>query len=269
MIPGMEKKTALITGATAGIGRELAELHARHGGNLILVARRKERLIRIKKELESSCNIEVYIISKDLSARGAAKEIYDETKKSGLEIDYLINNAGFSQQGYFHEVDFEIHRSIIMVNVMAMVELAYLYLADMIRRNEGKILFVASSAAFAPGGPLQSIYYATKAFLLSFSRGLAGELEGTGVTSTVLCPGATKTEFEQVSGLDKTGLFTTEKVFDAKTVALDGYEAMLRGKLVRMSALTKANKFALRNMNLFPAKRVLEQIKNRQEISKT
>lgn len=261
-------KLALITGATAGIGKALAKLHAKKGGNLVLVARRKDRLEEIKTELGKQYSITVRIISKDLSKKKAPEEIFKELNDAGLHIDYLINNAGFSKQGYFHEVDWPVQESMIMVNVMAMVELTHLFLPDMTSRKSGKILNVASSAAFAPGGPLQAIYYATKAFIVSFSQGLAGELIGTGVTSTALCPGATATEFEKVSGLDKTKLFTTEKVFTAEQVAKDGYQAMLSGKLVKMSALTPMNKLALKNMNLFPTKRILEQIKMRQEVKK-
>jgi short-subunit dehydrogenase len=258
-------KLALVTGASAGIGKALAELHAKKGGNLVLVARRKDRLQRMKSELEEKYHIKVYIIAKDLSSKESASEIYREIKEKGLDVDYLINNAGFSKQGYFHEIDWQMEESMIMVNVMALVELTHLFLKEMIKRNEGKILNVASSAAFAPGGPLQTIYYATKAFIVSFSQGLAGELVDKGISVTVLCPGATETEFEKVSGLDKTNLFSAEKVFTADAVARDGYDAMMDGKLVKLSALTPVNKFVLKNMNLFPTKRILEQIKIRQE----
>ena len=258
-------KRALITGASAGIGKELAELHASKGGNLVLVARRNERLEAIKQDLEDRYKVKVYIISKDLSEKEAPEQIFKELTDHNLEIDYLINNAGFSQVGYFHEIDWQKQESILMVNIMAMVRLTQLFLPEMIRRKEGKVLFVASSAAFAPGGPLQSIYFATKAFLVSFSRGLAGELDGTGVTVTALCPGATNTEFEKASGLDKTPLFSKEKAFSPKEVAEDGYEAMMNGDLVKLTALSPANKFLLKNMNLFPTKRVLQQIKERQE----
>jgi len=258
--------TALITGASAGIGLELAKIHASLGGNLVLVARRKDKLESIKADFEEKYRVQVEIISKDLSKRGAPKEIYNELKARKISVDYLINNAGFSQQGYFHEIDWDVQESMIMVNVMAMVELAYLILPDMVARKSGMILNVSSSAAFAPGGPLQTIYYATKAFLVSFSQGLAGELEDSGVTSTVLCPGATDTEFEKVSGLDKTNLFSSEKVFTAKEVAKDGYQAMLRGDLVKLTALSSTTKFVLKNMNLFPTKRILQQIKQRQEV---
>jgi len=262
------RKLALITGPSAGIGMALAKLHASKGGDLILVARRKEKLETLKSELEEKYNVDVYIIAKDLSLAESPKQIYQEIKKHNFTIDYLINNAGFSKQGYFHETDWQVVNSMLTVNAMALVELTHLILPDMIQRNQGKILNVASSAAFAPGGPLQTIYFATKAFIVSFSQGLAGELTDSNITVTALCPGATATEFEQVSGLDKTIMFSKEKVYTAEEVARDGYKAMIRGDMVKLSALNPFNKFTLKNMNLFPTKRVLQQIKLRQEVCK-
>lgn len=259
---------ALITGASAGIGKALAEIHATKGGNLVLIARRADKLEELKSELGKKYDIDVYTNVKDLSKKEAPEEVFKELNEKKFRIDYIINNAGFSRQGYFHEIDWDIEESMIMLNVMATVKLTYLLLPQMISRNSGKVLNVASSAAFAPGGPLQTIYYATKAFIVSFSQGLAGELNETGVTVTVLCPGATATEFEKVSGLDQTSLFSTEKVFSAESVALDGYKAMLKGDLIKLSALTNVNKFVLRNMNLFPTKKILEQIKQRQKVDK-
>lgn len=259
-------KTALVTGASAGIGKSLVEYHAAKGGNLILVARRKDRLEAMKSDLELRHNVKVQIIPKDLSKKGTPAEIFQEIKTRNLQVDFLINNAGFSRQGYFHEIDWNLTESMIMVNISAMVELCHLILPEMVKRKSGRILNVASSAAFAPGGPLQTIYYASKAFIVSFSQGLAGELSDTEITVTALCPGATRTEFEKVAGLDKTPLFEKEKVFNADGVAKDGYEAMLRGDLVKLTALTATNKFLLRNMNLFPAKRILQQVKERQEL---
>jgi len=260
-------KTALITGASAGIGKALAQLHASRGGHLILIARREERLMEMQKELQEKYAVKVDVIVKDLSQHAAPKEIVRELKLRKLTVDYLINNAGFSQQGYYHEIDWQVSQSMIMVNVMAVASLCRLLLPDMIHRKQGRILNVASSAAFAPGGPLQTVYFASKAFLVSFSQGLAGELNDTNISVTVLCPGATATEFEKVSGLDQTNLFSKEKVFQADAVAKDGYEAMLKGDLLKMTALTKTNKFILKNMNLFPTKSILQQIKNRQQLS--
>ncbi len=258
-------KLALITGASAGIGKELAKIHAACGGDLLLIARRRDRLELIKTELEEKYDVMVYIMAIDLAEQDAPERIFKEVKRLGLKVDYLINNAGFSQQGYFHEISWKVQESMIMVNVMAMVRLTHLLLPGMLEAKLGKIMFVASSAAFAPGGPLQAIYYASKSFLVSFSRGLAGELSKTNISITALCPGATATEFEKTSGLDKTPLFSKEKVFTATEVASDGYQAMLDGDLIKMTALTPANRFVLKNMNIFPTKRVLQQIKTRQQ----
>lgn len=261
-------KIALVTGASAGIGKAIAELHASKGGDLVLVARRKERLESLRTSIIQKYKTNVEIIVADLSRRESPKEIFRELLDKKITIDYLVNNAGFSQQGYFYEIDWKKQEAIMMVNMMALVEMAHLILPGMVERNSGKILNVASSAAFAPGGPLQTIYYATKAFIVSFSQGLAGELTESKVTVTALCPGATETEFEKVSGLNKTKIFSIEKVFSAVEVAEDGYHAMLKGDLLKMSALTPLNKFVLKNMNLFPSKAILQQIKMRQETTK-
>lgn len=265
---GRSGKLALITGASAGIGKELARIHASNGGDLILVARRLNKLQELRKELESEYQVKVHCLASDLSQKEAPDKIFQEVKKAGLNVDYLINNAGFSIQGNFDEIDWRTIEEMIMVDVQATVKLCHLFLPVMKKRGHGKIMNVASSAAFAPGGPLQTIYYASKSFVVSFSQGLAGELDGTDITVTALCPGATNTEFEKVSGLDKTDLFSIEKAYSAEHVARDGYEALLSGDLVKLTALTGFNKFVLKNMNLFPSKRVLQQIKARQEIKK-
>ncbi len=255
----------LITGASSGIGEELARIHASKGGNLILVARREERLKSIRQELESKHSVSVHVIPADLSETDGPKRVFDVVSDRGLSVDFLINNAGFSQQGYFDEIPWDIQEAMIMLNVRAMTRLTHLFLPGMRERGTGKIMFVASSAAFAPGGPLQSLYYASKAFIVSLSQGIAGELADTEISVTALCPGATATEFEKVAGLDKTPLFDMERVFSAEDVAKDGYEAMMKGDLVKLTGLTTLNKVILKNMNLIPAKRVLENIRVRQE----
>jgi len=258
-------KLALITGASSGIGLELAKLHASFGGDLVLVARRGEKLEEIGAMLESNFGVRVATIAIDLSTAEAPRHLLNELESRGLRIDYLVNNAGFSKVGYFQEIEWSSHESLIMLMIRSLTELTYLLLPGMIERGSGRILNVASSAAFAPGGPLQTMYYAAKSYIVSFSQGLAGELEGTGVTVTALCPGATDTEFEKVSGLDHTPLFSMEKVFTPDLVARDGYDAMMRGELVRLTALTGINKFVLKNMNLFPTRKILQQVKERQE----
>lgn len=260
-------KTALITGASAGIGKDHAVIHASKGGNLVLVARREEALENLKNELTQEYGVEVKIIVKDLSEVNSAEEIYQEIKSEGIVVDYLINNAGFGGRGYFHEMDLKKQKEMINLNIIALVELTYKFLPEMIERNSGKILNVASSAGMVPGGPLQSVYFATKAFVLSFSQGLAGELFGTNVSVTALCPGATKTEFGIAADLENTKLFANVK-YTAGEVARDGYSAMLKGEIVKVSALNLVDRLSLKLIPFVPVKIVLNQIKAMQEIEK-
>ncbi|MEM9918425.1 MAG: SDR family oxidoreductase [Bacteroidota bacterium] len=261
-------KTALITGASSGIGAEMARIHAAKGGHLILIARREAKLKALKESLEKEFNIQVLVIVKDLSVYNAAQEIYDQLQQQGIQVDYLINNAGFGGQGYFYERDWEKDAAMMQVNMVALTQLCRLFLPAMVARKSGKILNVGSSAGMAPGGPLQSVYFASKAYVQSFTQGLAGELEGTGVSATVLCPGATATEFSKAGGLEKTALFKG-KVFDARGVAQDGYDAMLQGEMVKTSALKFSDKIAFKIAPFVPAKIILKQIKELQQISST
>ncbi len=187
-------------------------------------------------------------------------------QKRNIEINYLINNAGFGGQGYFHERPWQKDHDMIMVNIMALTALTRLFLPTMIARNEGRILHVASSARLVPG-PLQAVYYATKAYVLSFSQGLAGELMDTPITVTALAPGATATEFSNTADLEKTKLFSG-KMFSADEVARDGYQAMLDGTLVKLSALSIFQKINLKLAPLVPTKMVLKQVKDLQQVGK-
>lgn len=258
------KKIALITGASSGIGKELAYIHAKNGGDLILIARRTSELKEIKATLEEMYNINVMCISKDLSLVGSAKEIYDEIKASNIQIDYLINNAGFGQIGKFYELSWLRQFQMINLNITALVELTYFFLHDFINRNEGKILNISSTASFVPG-PLQAVYYATKAFVTSFSNALAEELYNTNITVTNLLPGATNTEFGTISGMDKTQVF--KKAVHPNIVAKDGYEAMLDGKLDVISGLTNSQKLFVLARFLIPKKIILKNIRQMQEIT--
>lgn len=226
------KKLALITGASSGIGKELARIHASKNGDLILVARRSEELEQLKKELEEKHAIKVWIFLKDLTSKGAAKEVYEFTKSNQLEIDYLFNNAGFGGHGFF--VDRPIAKDLEMIdlNVSALVELSHLFLQDMKKRKAGKILNTASTAGFLPG-PLQATYFATKAFVVSFSEALAHELKPHNISVTALCPGPVKTEFEKTAGMTGGNLF--EKAASAKSTAEKGYRAMEKGKVICIS----------------------------------
>jgi len=230
------KKTALITGASSGIGMELARIHASKGDNLVLVARRKDKLEALKTELEKHNGITVFVIEKDLSVADAAQEIYNETSSQKITIDYLVNNAGFGDFGKYHESNWDKQAMMIQLNVTTLTQLCKLYLNDMIKRGNGKIMNVASTAAFQPG-PLMSIYYATKSFVLHFSEAIANEVKDKGITVTALCPGATKSGFEEAADLGESKLFKGKKLPSSKVVAIYGYKAMMKGKVVAIHGL--------------------------------
>ena len=247
--------TALITGASSGIGKELAIIHAKNGGDLVLVARRADKLIALKNEIEQLYNVKVEVISKDLTHVNATTEIYSEVTKMGIEINYLINNAGFGGIGKFHERAIEQDLLMINLNIVALTSLTRLFLPDFVKRNSGKILNVSSTASLMPG-PLQAVYFATKAYVTSFSNAIAEELHDTNVTVTNLMPGATETEFGNISGIDKTEIFKDTAA--ANTVALDGYNAMLKGKLDVISGLTLMQKIMIGSIPFSPKKMVLK-----------
>jgi len=224
--------TALVTGASSGIGEALARLHASRGGDLVLVARRESLLDTLKQELESTHGIRATVVAADLAQPDAAERVFAATEAAGLDIDLLINNAGFGGHGKFHERELARARAMMQVNMTSLVDLTHFYLQGMVARNRGRILHVASTAAFMPG-PLQAVYYATKAFVVSFSQAISEELTGTGVTSTALCPGAVDTGFVQAGDLEGTMLW--ENAAAPESVAACGYEAMLRGELVTIN----------------------------------
>jgi len=257
------KKVALITGASSGIGKELARIHAEKGGDLIVVARRADKLKLLETELQTKHQTKIVTLIKDLSKPNAAQQVFDEVKQAGITVDYLINNAGFGGRGKFHERDWETDLNMINLNVVALTALTRFFLPGFVKRNIGKILNVSSTASLLPG-PLQAVYYATKAYVTSFSNAIAEELHDTKVSVTALLPGATETEFAQVSGMDKTTLF--EKTFSARSVAEDGYEGMLAGKLNVLSGLTFAQKMMMKSIPLTPKKMLLSQIRKMQEV---
>lgn len=248
---------ALITGASSGIGKELAKVHAWEGGDLVLVARRKKELEALKKELEKGFGIEVKIIVKDLTEPNATKEIYLELAKEKIEVDYLINNAGFGGIGKFFERNWSDDEAMIKLNIMALTSLTRYFLPDFVKRNKGRILNVSSTASLFPG-PLQAVYFATKAYVTSFSEAVAEELRGTEVTVTTLMPGATETGFGTISGMNQTPLF--KKTFSAKEVAQTGYQAMLKGKLEVLTGLSLGQRILMRLTPLLPKRAVLKTI---------
>lgn len=258
------KNIAIITGASAGIGKELANIHAEKGGDLVIVARSKDKLDLLKAELEKKYSVEVLVIAKNLGAPNASQEIYNQLKKAGIEIDYLINNAGFGALGKFHELELDRQVNMINLNVTSLTVLTRLFLPDFVKKNKGKVLNVSSTASFMPG-PLQAVYYATKAYVTFFSNALSEELYDTNVTVTNLMPGATETEFGAVSGMDKTEMF--QKAVSARGVAEDGYNGMLDGKIDVISGITTSQKMMMKMIPFMPKKMLLKQIRKMQEVN--
>jgi short-subunit dehydrogenase len=229
-------KTVLITGASNGFGMEFAKLFAQDGYNLILVARSTERLKKIGYQLQDEHQLEhVCIITSDLTRPESPQEIYDEVKKSGITVDVLVNNAGAGVHGHFHETDLEREQAIIQLNANTPVALTKLFLQDMKRRNEGKILNVASVVSYMPS-PLMAIYGATKAFVLSFSEALSNELKDTNITVTALCPGASNTMFFRRAGAAHTRA-ANGPLSEPAEVARDGYKALMNGETKIVSGL--------------------------------
>jgi len=223
--------TALITGASNGIGLELAKIHASKGDNLVLVARNKAKLDTLKVELKKKYSVKILTIGKDLSEINAAQEVYETTTKQNIQVDYLINNAGFGDFGMFVETDWMKEQQMINLNINTLTQFTKLYLKDMVKRRNGKIMNVASTAAFQPG-PTMAIYCATKAFVLSFSEAIANEVADKGVTVTALCPGATESGFQAAAAMEKSALVKGKKLPTSHEVAEYGYEAMMKGKTV-------------------------------------
>lgn len=240
----------LITGASGGLGLELAKIFAENKNNLLLVARSAEALSDLKITLEAEHGITVHVLPRDLTEESSADELYAYAVENGLNVEVLVNNAGFGDFGEFCVRSWEKQRDMVRLNVLALMRLTYLFLPAMKDRGRGKILNLASLAAFQPG-PLMSVYYASKAFVLSFSEALSVELKKTGVTVTALCPGPVRTGFEKNAELSNSGLFKNLKVASPQRVALYGYKKLMKGKPVAVQGgmnkfLVFINRFAPR-----------------------
>jgi len=221
--------SALITGASGGIGYELAKLFAKDHHNLVLVARNAQRLAQVADELQRQFGVSVKTVVIDLAGPNASQSVFAQLQRDSIAVDVLINNAGYGQFGEFSDVPLEESLGQIELNIAALTALTKLFLGPMQERRSGRIMNVASTAGFQPG-PLMAVYYATKAYVISFSEALANELADKGVTVTCLCPGATETGFASRAGNDKTRLFKSLRPMDAKTVARVGYHGLLKGK---------------------------------------
>lgn len=240
--------TALVTGASAGLGLEFARLFAHDKTDLVLVARRLDRLESLAKELREKHGIRAEAISADLMDPAAPTAIADTLRERGLTIDFLVNNAGFGLSGAFHRNEASRERGMIEVNVTALTMLTHALLPGMIERKRGRILNVGSTAAFQPG-PYMATYYATKAYVSSWSQALSHELKGTGVTCTLSCPGATATEFGQVAEMGNSRLFKLG-LMRADVVAAQAYRAMHAGKRVVVHGFT--NKLSAASSGMTP-----------------
>jgi short-subunit dehydrogenase len=241
-------QVALITGASSGLGAEYARLFAANHRDVVLVARRRDRLEELAAQLVRAHGVHAHVVPADLGTPAGVTRVIDEVKRLGLEIDYLVNNAGFATHGRFSELDAARELEQVQVNIASLVGLTRAFVPAMLARRRGRILNTGSTAGFPPG-PFMAVYYATKAFVNSFTEALAYELRGTGVTATVSCPGATDTEFAGVAGTGRSLLFRLGAA-SAAQVARQGYKAMMAGKPMIVHGLR--NKFAIQSLRVSP-----------------
>ena len=244
-------KTALITGASGGIGYELARVFARHKHNLVLVARSADKLEQLAQQLQQEFGIKVLVIPADLSLPRAAAAVFEQLQRANIQIDFLVNNAGFGNYGLFMETDWPKEEQMINLNIAALTHFTKVFGQEMVKNRSGRILNVASTAAFQPG-PLMAVYYATKAYVLSFSEAIANELQGTGVTVTALCPGPTESGFVDAAALHNSKLFKGKKIATSREVAEYGYQALIRGRIVAVQGTT--NKVMAKFVKFIPRK---------------
>jgi short-subunit dehydrogenase len=258
---GESRLTALVTGASGGIGLEMARLFAADGHDLVLVARSEEKLSRLAEELRERHGVAAHVLAADLAQREAPWEIFEALRASGVGVDALVNNAGVGSYGLFAETELKSELDLLLVNVVALTHLTKLFLPAMLARRRGYVCNVASTAAFQPG-PLMAVYYASKAYVLSFSEALANECEGTGVLVSALCPGPTETGFVAAAGMQDSKLFD-RGAMTASEVAATGYRGMLAGKTIVIPGLRNA--FVARAVGLLPRTMVTKAVRGIQE----
>ncbi|MFL6285957.1 MAG: SDR family NAD(P)-dependent oxidoreductase [Pyrinomonadaceae bacterium] len=255
------KLTALVTGASGGIGEELARLFAADGHDLVLVARSEEKLKLLAEELGAKHNVSARVVASDLSRSEAPREIFDALERAGVRVDALVNNAGIGSWGLFVETDLNQELELLQINVVALTHLTKLFLPAMIARGRGYVCNVASTAAFQPG-PLMAVYYASKAYVLSLSEALANECEGTGVRISALCPGPTETGFVAAAGMSESKLFD-RGAMNAREVAVAGYRGLLAGKTIVIPGTRNA--LVARTVGFMPRGLVTKVVRGIQE----
>jgi short-subunit dehydrogenase len=256
------KRTALITGASSGIGSDLARLFAAEGWNVVLLARTEAKLRELESALEREHGVRATVVAADLEEADAPRRAVEALREEGIEVEALVNNAGFGMGGPFLQMDPERIVGMIQVNVAALTRLTRLLVPEMVGRGHGYVLNVASTAAFQPG-PLMAVYYATKAYVLSFSEAVADELRGTGVSVTTLCPGPTRTGFAAVARVERSRLLRLAPPMESARVARVGYQAMLRRRGVVVPGLT--NKLLALSVRLSPRRVVTTIARKLQE----
>lgn len=253
------RQTALITGASSGIGYELSQIFAKNQYHLVMVARRGDKLQEIQNFLTNKYQVNVIVISQDLTKHNAPQMLFDTLNQQQIKIDVLVNSAGFGDYGFFVESNWEKMQQMIQLNIMTVTHLTRLFLPGMIQRGQGKILNLGSTASFQPG-PLMAVYFATKAYILSFTEAIANEIQGTGVTATVLCPGPTESGFQVTANQQASKFIKGKKLAKAAEVAQLGYQALTQGKTVVVHGF--ANKLLIFSNRLVPRNLVTHSVRN-------
>jgi len=231
--------TALITGASSGLGIDFAQLFAKDGIDVVLLARSADKLQELAEELQKSYSIKTYVLVKDLSDEADLNSIFPELQEQKIEIDYLVNNAGFGHHTSFAELPWKEHQALMRVNMEALTQLMHEFLVPLLKNGKGRILQIASTASFQPG-PFMALYYASKAYVRSFGEALSKELEGTGVTVNILCPGPTQTGFFDKAGMNSMLLLKSGQMQTSEEVARFGYKKMMHGKRTVISGWMNA-----------------------------
>jgi short-subunit dehydrogenase len=257
-----QKKTALITGASSGIGLDFARLFAEGGYDVVLVARTESKLKTLADELSSKHGVRALAVAADLADPAAPGRLMERLKAEGVQVEVLVNNAGYASYGAFAETDLDAELKMIQVNISALTALTKAVLPGMLARKSGRILNVASTAAFQPG-PLMAVYYATKAYVLSFSEALANETQGTGVSVTCLCPGPTKTGFQERAKMEESKLVKGKEIMDSGTVARAGYEALHRGQALIIPGFM--NKVMAQSVRFLPRSAITSLVRKVQD----
>jgi short-subunit dehydrogenase len=240
----------------------LALILAKNKINLVLVARSKEKLLNLQTKLAAEIGIKVSVLDLDLSTESSAQQVFDFCQQQKIKVDYLINNAGFGDYGFFHESDWKKQAEMLQLNIVTLTQLTHLFLPNMIKNKSGKILNVASIAAFLPG-PLMSVYYATKAYVLHFSEALANELKDDGITVTTLCPGPTESGFQALAAMEESKIVKGKKMATSKEVAEYGFQAMMKGEQVAIHGFM--NKLMVNSIRITPRSLALKIVRQMQD----